>query len=112
MFMAQAESKRRGREWCLFLLASLLNNENRNIRLCGRQEDYVYVRDVAEANISAAGLSGVFQCCNRKRNSVNELLEKIKLLLNQAQKKFMRSSCSELAKSCWIQESCKKQDGK
>ena len=56
----------------------ILSGENPAINGSGKQtRDYVYVKDIAKANVLALSLSGIYNVGTSKETSVNELFSKI-----------------------------------
>lgn len=63
--------------------------------------DYCFVKDVAQANVLALNLSGIFNVGNGIETNVNELFENIKRLLDSNSKpNYIPSIKGELLRSC------------
>lgn len=83
-------------------ISKILSGEKPIINGSGNQtRDYVYVRDVADANILALNLSGIFNVGTGKETSVNELFDKIVKALGVAvEKTYGQEIKGEQMRSC------------
>jgi len=85
----------------------ILNNKQSVINGSGKQtRDYVYVRDVARANLLALKLNGIFNVSTGKETSVNELFKMLKKIMRinveavhgPAKKGEQKRSCLDYSK--------------
>ena len=80
---------------------SILRNQKIGINGSGNQtRDFVFVEDIAESNIAAMNLSGIYNVSNNSETSIISLVEKIENILNKkAEKEFRPEPKGELKRS-------------
>jgi len=83
-------------------IEKMLKNEQCKINGSGEQtRDYVFVKDVAKANILALNLSGIFNVGTGIETSVNSLFLKLKSLLNyEKDAEHLQEKKGEVSRSC------------
>jgi UDP-glucose 4-epimerase len=67
----------------------------------GKQtRDFIYVKDVADANILAMNLSGIYNVGTGTKTSINKLFKKISYLCGPSEKRFGKLLEAEVKRSC------------
>ncbi len=95
------------------VVAIFINNilESKGLKIFGDGEqtrDFVYVKDVARANVLALNLSGVYNVASETETSVNELCEMIKKLMeSDVGVEHTEAVKGELMRSCLSAEKLK-----
>jgi UDP-glucose 4-epimerase len=81
---------------------NILNNKVSNIFGDGEQtRDFIYVKDVAQANLLALDLSGIFNVGSKTEITINNLYQKIKTLIgSDIEPEFTKGISGEIKRSC------------
>ena len=79
----------------------ILSGEKVKINGSGKQtRDFVYMKDVAKANVMALNLSGVFNVGTGKETEINQIFQKIKEIAGKGEKFHGSAIAGEQLRSC------------